>query len=327
MNGADVGLVIGKFLPLHQGHVHLLRVAQTLSKRLHIVVCSLADEPISGTLRVEWVEEIFPGATVHHLDKELPAAPEEHAHFWELWGKALTDILPESIGTVFASEEYGARLAVQLGAVFHPVDLERAAVPISGTEIRARPLQRWKYLPEPVRAHYARRICIFGPESVGKTFLARRLAEHLDTVWVPEFARTYLEQRGGTLNEEDLVAIARGQKALEDSLARQANKFLVMDTDALSTTLWAKKLYGGCDPEIEKLARTRFADLYLLCDVDVPWVKDQVRYLPEGRGEFFNEFEKALKERGLNYTLVRGRWNERWETAMAAITNLIPGQP
>lgn len=319
MSQANVGLVIGKFLPLHQGHAHLLRVAQSLSKRLHIVVCSLADEPISGALRVRWVEELFPGAAVHHLDKELPSSPEEHARFWALWRQALTDILPEPIGRVFASEEYGTRLADELGAVFHPVDLERGAVTISGTEIRARPLHHWRYLPEPVRAHYARRICVFGPESVGKTTLARRLAEHFDTVCVPEYARTYLEQRGGKLNEHDLVEIARGQKALEDSLARQANRLLVMDTDALSTTLWAKKLYGRCDPKIEQLAQARFADLYLLCDVDVPWEKDLVRYLPEGRTEFFREFETELIDRELAYCVIRGSWDERWKAAMAAI--------
>lgn len=314
-----VGLVIGKFLPLHQGHAHLLRVAQSLSQRLHVVVCSLVDEPIPGALRVRWVEELFPSAVVHHLDKELPTCPEEHAQFWDLWQGALTDILPEPIGSVFASEAYGARLADELGAVFHPVDLERAAVPISGTEIRSRPLDHWRHLPEPVRAHYVRRICVFGPESVGKTTLARRLAEHLDTVCVPEYARTYLEQRGGELQEHDLVAIARGQKALEDSLARQANKFLVMDTDALSTTLWAKKLYGRCDPTIEQLARARFADLYLLCDVDVPWVKEVVRYLPEGRTEFFDQFETELRQRQLAYHVIRGSWEERWKVAIEAV--------
>ena len=318
-HNAEVGLVIGKFLPLHQGHAHLLRVAQSLSKRLHIVVCSLADEPIAGAVRVRWVEELFPGAAVHHLDKELPGTPEEHPRFWALWRDALTNILPEAVDRVFASEEYGARLADELGAVFHPVDLERAAVPISGTEIRARPLHHWRYLPEPVRAHYARRICVFGPESVGKTTLARRLAEHLDTVCVPEYARTYLEQRGGNLREQDLVEIARGQNALEDSLARQANRLLVMDTDALSTTLWAKKLYGRCDPKIEQLARARFADLYLLCDVDVPWVKDPVRYLPEGRTELFRQFETELKDRALPYQVIRGSWDERWRAAVDAI--------
>src|SRR5690606_28962366 len=115
-------------------------VAQSSSERLHIVVCSLANEPIAGGLRLRWVEELFPGATVHHLDNELPGTPEEHPHFWDLWREALTDVLPEPIGTVFASEEYGARLAEELDAVFHPVDLKRAAVPISGTEIRKRPL-------------------------------------------------------------------------------------------------------------------------------------------------------------------------------------------
>ena len=197
MSDHSVGLVIGKFLPLHQGHVHLLRIATSLSERLHIVVCSLPNEPIPGESRVHWVKELFPQATVHHLDRVLPPAPEEHPNFWQLWRSALKELLPEPIDTVFASEEYGVRLAAALGAYFSPVDLARAAVPISGTEIRERPLHNWRYLPEPVRAHYAHRICVFGPESVGKTTLAQKLARHLGTVWVPEYARTYLEQRGG----------------------------------------------------------------------------------------------------------------------------------
>ncbi len=326
MTRAGVGLTIGKFLPLHNGHAHLLRVATTLSARLHIVVCSLPEEPIPGELRVKWAKELFPQATVHHLAEPLPSTPEEHPEFWVLWREALKNLLPESIDTVFASERYGARLAQELEAAFNPVDIERSAVPISGTEIREAPHRHWSFLPEPVRAHYALRVCVFGPESVGKTTLTEKLARHFDTIWVPEYARAYLEQRNGDLVEEDLFPIARGQKASEDSLAAQANRTLFMDTDALSTTQWAKKLYGRCDARIVELAERRCADLYLLCDVDVPWVKDQVRYLPEDRQGFFTDFENALVEHGLNFRIVRGNWDERWETAKAAVADLLDAQ-
>ena len=140
---------------------------------------------------------------------------------------------------VFASEPYGVRLASELGADFLPVDVARARVPISGTEIRKDPLRHWDFLPDPVRPHYLKRVCIFGPESTGKSTLAADLARHYGTLYVPEYARPLLDPKGGVCAASDIPRIALGQRASEDALARQARKLLFCDTDALTTTIWS----------------------------------------------------------------------------------------
>jgi HTH-type transcriptional regulator, transcriptional repressor of NAD biosynthesis genes len=131
-----------------------------------------------------------------------------------------------------------------------------------------------------------------------------------------------LEWHRGELTEPMLLDIAHGQAASEDALAPLANRRLFMDTDPLATTIWAQFLYDRCDPGVMALAENRAADLYLLCDVDVPWVPDLVRYLPEHRANFFALCEDTLKAHGRNYVVLRGSWEQRWQMAVAAVENL-----
>jgi NadR type nicotinamide-nucleotide adenylyltransferase len=308
------GLVLGKFLPPHAGHVYLIESARRQCDELSIVVGTLAREPIAGALRAQWMRALFPDLRVLHLTDENPQDPSEHPRFWDIWRDSLLAILPAPPDVVFTSDAYGARLAEVLGARWVPVDPARAAVPISGTAIRADPLAQWRYLPGPVRAHYARRISVFGPESTGKSTLAATLAAQLHTVCVPEYARAYLEARGGAApTRADLDAIAVGQAAAEDALAPQCNGTLICDTDPLLTAVWRTTLFGEPMP----LPPRRY-DLTLLCDVDLPWVPDPVRYLPDDRRGFFDRCASALRAADRRYVVVRGA--DRLAQAMEAIS-------
>ena len=109
------------------------------------------------------------------------------------------------------------------------------------------PMANWDFLPEPVRPWFVRRVCIFGPESTGKSSLAKDLAAHFKTIHVPEYAQILLAQQGGELSEADLILIARGQLAAEAALARRANRLLVCDTDLLTTSIWSEALYCRTD--------------------------------------------------------------------------------
>src|SRR6185436_3799168 len=210
-------------------------------------------------------------------------------------------------------DAYGARLADVLGARWVPIDPARATVPVSGTAIRAAPLAHWRYLPHPVRAHYARRISVFGPESTGKSTLAVALAARLGTVCVPEYARTYLEARGGAApTRADLDAIAAGQAAAEDAFVPDCNGTLICDTDPLLTAVWSATLFGEPLP----LPPRRY-DLTLLCDVDLPWVADRVRYLPDDRRGFFDRCVTALRAADRRYVVIRGA--NRLDQAVGAI--------
>jgi HTH-type transcriptional repressor of NAD biosynthesis genes len=320
---AQTGMLLGKFLPPHFGHVYLSDFARHFVRELTIVVGTLEREPIPGRLRFEWMRELFPTVNVVHLDEELPQDPSEHPDFWQLWQTALQRVLPCRPEVVFASEPYGQKLAEVLGGRFIPVNPDRSIRPVSGTAVRADPFQHWDLIPPPVRAYYAKRICIFGPESTGKSTLTQNLATHFQTIAVPEYARTLLEWRQGQLNEQDLPDIARGQVASEDALAPHANRLLFSDTDALATCVWSEFLFGRVDPAITILAESRKPDLYLLCGVDVPWVPDIVRYLPEDRENFLHQCEQALHRLGRPYVKLSGGWEQRFATAVDAVNTLM----
>jgi NadR type nicotinamide-nucleotide adenylyltransferase len=224
---------------------------------------------------------------------------------------------------VFSSEAYGDELARRLGARHVLVDAGRARVPVSASQIRARPLAYWDYLPPPVRLHYLRRVAVVGAESTGKTTLAQALAAHFNTVWVPEFAREYLLARGGVCTLADMPLIAQGQAASEDRLARQADRVLIGDTNLLTTQLWHEHYFGECPPALRRMAAERTADVYLLCDIDVPWVADELRDSPGQRAWFHNRFRDELDARGLPFIVLSGPLPSRLAPAVQAVEALL----
>lgn len=318
---AATGLVLGKFLPPHLGHLYLCEFARAQVERLCVVVGAQPPEPVPGALRLSWMRALMPDCEVVLLDRTMPQYPHEHPDFWALWRAALREVAPFEPELLFASEDYGRPLAEVLGARFVP--LERRALPVSGTLIRDDPWSGWRWLPRVVRPHYLKRVCVFGPESTGKSTLARQLAERFDTRWVPEYARTLIESQGGTLEEADIPRIAAGQLAAERALARSANRLLFTDTDLLTTTLWAQELFGRCPEPVREAAAAQRFDLTLLCDVDLEWEADPARYRPQGRRDFFVRCQAALEQAGRPYVIVRGEGPARLEAAVAAVEGML----
>ncbi|MCA9635866.1 MAG: AAA family ATPase [Myxococcales bacterium] len=317
------GMVLGKFMPPHAGHLYLVDFARRMVDDLTVVVGTLAAEPIPGALRFQWMRELYPDVRVLHLEDPNPQDPSEHPDFWGIWRRSLGRILPAPPDLVFASEAYGAPLAELFGARFIPVDLARGALPVSGTAIRAAPWAHWRHLPRPVRPYFVRRVSIFGPESTGKSTLAAALARRYGGALVSEYARTWLEHQGREVIFDDMEIIARGQIAAEEALARASDRLLVCDTDPLATVIWSEVLFGEVAPWLRAAAPRRRYDLTLLLDVDVPWVADPVRYLPDERASFRRRCERALAAAERPYTLLRGDWEARWQGACAAVDALF----
>ena len=153
----STGLVIGKFMPPHAGHLHLFATAQKQVDELHVVLFSKQNEPIPGALRLAWLRELLPNAAVWHVTREHRVDFDD-AEAWEFWVSAIRDVLPCHPDVVFSSEDYGGELARRLGAGHVAVDPGRCQVPISATHIRARPLAHWRYVPPPVRRYYMLRL-------------------------------------------------------------------------------------------------------------------------------------------------------------------------
>ena len=313
------GFLLGKFLPPHLGHVYLCDFARHCCDELTILVCTLEREPIEGALRLAWMEELFPRCRVRWLNEDVPQEPAEHPDFWPIWRELVARFHPEPLDLVFASEPYGHRLAAEVGARFVPVDPLREVVPASGSAIRRDPFANWRWIPPPVRPHFAKTVCLFGPESTGKSTLACRLARRFETTVQPEYARVYTEAFGTEVTAEDLHRIAAGHRAATGALLRQANRILIMDTDPLLTAVWSRMLLGRAEPGLA--LEEEAADFYLLTDVDFPWQDDGTRYFPDPRDRqrFFALCRAELERRGLPFVVLSGSERERLETAVATI--------
>lgn len=323
------GFVLGKFMPPHLGHMYLCDFASRLCDQLTILVCSLEREPIPGALRHEWMRSLYPNARVLHYDQDVPQEPSEHPRFWEIWRELIREMHPEPIDRVFASEPYGERLATELGARFWPADLDRVCRPVSGTAIRNDPIAHWSMIAPPAQPYFTRTIVMHGPESTGKSVLGQELAECLGGTYVPEFGRSWCELYGTDCSADDLRAIAAGQTAAVDAAKRTARGFVISDTDAVLTEVWSEMMLGHSAFERSPLAG---ADLYLLTDIDQPFVDDGTRIYgdAEDRQRFFDLSVEALQKRGVDYVRLSGSWQARRETALNAIrdrfTNLVSPQ-
>jgi len=172
------------------------------------------------------------------------------------------------------------------------------------------------------------KVVLFGPESTGKSTLSELLARHYNTVWVPEYAREYLQDKWNnqrkTCEQKDLLPIAIGQMGLENELAKKADKILICDTDLLETKVYSEEYYGGfVDPDLDKAATASQYDLYLLSYIDTPWEADDLRDRPSQREEMFQAFERALIDNQRPYVILKGRVKERMNTAVQAIDRIL----
>jgi NadR type nicotinamide-nucleotide adenylyltransferase len=167
------------------------------------------------------------------------------------------------------------------------------------------------------------RVVLTGPECSGKTTLAAALADAFGAPWVPEAARRYAESASGPLSARTVEPIARLAMELQDAALRASPRLLFLDTDLVSTVVYARHYYGSCPAWIEAQARFRLADLYLLGAPDLPWTPDGVRDRPMLREELFASFASALEEIGGRVEVLRGSGSRRTRDAVRAVEALL----
>lgn len=315
------GLVIGKFYPPHKGHLYLIDEARKQSDEVTVIVCHKKEQTIPGELRARWIQQARPDVKIILVD-DLGRDDDSKA-----WAEYTMKILGDKPDFVFTSEDYGEAYAKFLGSKHILVDKQRVHFPISATAIRNNPYTNWQYLEPDVRGYYAKRVCILGAESTGTTTLTKALAEHYKTAWVPEFGRYYWE---GKMTSEDLtwqtaefIFIAQQQNELEDELAKYCNKILICDTNSFATSLWHERYLGHISKEVEELSLNRRYDLYILTDVDIPFVQDGTRDGEHIRSNMHDRFVNELKLKNKNFIVVSGSREKRLDEAIACIDKLL----
>lgn len=179
-----------------------------------------------------------------------------------------------------------------------------------------------------------KKIVIIGPESTGKSTLTEQLAAQYKTIACPEYARQYLNENGTAYSFEDLLVIAKGQLALEEALTKKvsstqqqipSNQLLFIDTDMYVMKVWCEYVFGKCHQFILNEIVTRKYNLYLLCDIDLPWVKDDLREYPDEkpRRELYHIYKNLLINQQIPWVNISGNYEERLQKAIAAIENIL----
>ena len=172
-----------------------------------------------------------------------------------------------------------------------------------------------------------KKIVVIGPESTGKSTLCEQLAKHYNSLWCPEFAREYLLKNGTDYTYEDLLTIAKGQIALEEKFASMANsqKFLFIDTDMYVMKVWCEFVFGNCHRFILDQIIERKYDLYLLCNTELPWVKDELREYPDlaRRQKLYNIYKDIMINQFVPWADISGSYEERLAKAVVAVDTII----
>jgi HTH-type transcriptional regulator, transcriptional repressor of NAD biosynthesis genes len=293
-----LGLVVGKFSPLHLGHEWLIEQAALRCDRLIILsyanpefkrcdapqrrrwLCARCPDHESIVIEENWLKHECAARGIP--SRQLPAndsSDETQQHFLA-W--LLGSVLRSSPDAIFCSEAYGPEcakvLTKALGRTVEAVivDLDRQHITVSARQIRHDPHLQHRWLSPEVRPAFVHRIAIVGGESSGKTTLTAALASHFDTTWASEYGRELWDAQAGILSEPDLLKIAREQIRREEAELRFANRYLFCDTSPLTTAGYSGWMFDRVTPELAALA-TRTYDAIVLCQPDFPFVQDGTR--------------------------------------------------
>ena len=327
-----LGFVVGKFYPPHRGHKHLIDSARKQVDELIVMLAAHPSQTIPGEVRYAWLREIHPDCDVRLVADELEDDSQQWADFTIKYLGRAPDI-------VFSSENYGPIYASLMGSRHVMVDQERKTIPISGTGIRANPLLYLDHLEPCVRAWFVKRVVLVGAESTGKTTLAQQLADHFQTVWVPEYGREHWEEKVSKLassetspswSSEEFIHIAQEQQRREDLAARQANRILICDTNAFATGTWYERYFQARHPLVDSIGRQSKTDLYLLTVPDVPFVQDGFRDGQHIRNWMHDRFTEQLtnltqRDPAVRTVQIEGSYEQRLSTAIASIDLMLSG--
>src|SRR5450432_801236 len=317
------GLVLGKFMPFHTGHIALIDFALANTDTLIILVCANKNEPINGYTRFNWLKDYYlhnkciEVVYIEYNDALLPATSVSSPQSAEKWAAYLKENFP-GIDLFISSEPYGEYVASYWGIVSLCFDKERTTVSVSATTIRNHPFKNWTYIPEIAQPYFVKKIGIVGAESTGKSILAERLAAYYKTVFVPEMARDIIAKTGDC-TIEDLHTIAKVHAKTIIEKTAQANKLLLVDTDITITRSYGNFLFNTPIRTEDWIMQANRFDLYLFLETDSPYVQDGTRLNKADRERLNLSHKNEFAKQCISYHTIFGNWEQRFTTAIKII--------
>ena len=285
-----LGLVVGKFSPLHLGHCFLINAAIAQCERVLVLSYSVPELSRCDVVsRQRWLDACFPkcinvavpSALLASLGVPTNSAPDDKQQAALLRLLAHYCYAPDAL---FSSEAWvtpcAQRMSTELGkpVAAVSVDLYRVSVPISASAIRNDVVNQLLYLAPAVRADFAPRIALLGGESTGKSTLAAALAAELGVSVVREFGREYWIAKNGVLTSVDMSFIALRQSRLERLAAARATGYVVCDTTPLTTLMYHRWTLPNDEVPTSMLAlATKTYDLTVLCGDEIAHEQDGTR--------------------------------------------------
>lgn len=339
-----VGVMPGKFMPLHRGHIHAILTAATKCETLYVVVSHNEKEALELTKntkyiplkeRVKWVSKEF--ASMEHI-KVVSLDEDSYGilpfpNGWGNWANALLDVVPEPFDVIFGNEEgYRKNHEKYFPNIdYITFDVDRTIFNTSGTAIRENPYKHWDMLSGAARPFFTKKILITGTESCGKSTLTKALAKTFYTSWSEEVGRYYSErylggrEDGFTVNDFDRIAWLQYEQDLE--VAQTANKIAFFDTDALITDFYCVQYLGESSSFLKEFAKKQEYDLIILMKPDVKWVDDGLRFISDQKiREANHEIIKNMYKKHKPYVPlieVGGNYEERFLQVFELVKGII----
>ncbi len=342
-----IGVIFGKFYPVHTGHINMIYEAFSKVDELHVIVCTDTQRDLNlyyeskmkrmPTVqdRLRWMQQIFKHQNtqifIHHLCEDgIPSYPNG----WEGWSNAVKKLFAEkeiNPTIVFSSEiQDKAPYEKYLNLEVMLVDPERKFFNVSATKIRSQPFRYWRFIPQEVRPFFTKTIAILGGESSGKSVLVNKLARIFNTTSAWEYGREFVfEQLGGdeqAMQYSDYPLMAQGHRRYVDYAVRHAHKVAFIDTDFITTQAFCIQYEGKPHPFLDSMIKEFPFDVTILLNNNTKWVDDGLRSLgsEQQRQAFQNLLKELLHQYNVPYIEIESpSYLERYDQVKAIVEKIL----
>ncbi|MEK3983351.1 AAA family ATPase [Paenibacillus sp. FSL K6-3166] len=325
-----LGLTLGKFAPLHKGHQFMIETALQEVEELIVVIYETTVTPIPLHIRANWIRKLYPMVRVIEAWDGPDGYSNDREHEIREEKYILGLLKGEQVTHFYSSEFYGEHMSVALGAVDRRVDEAREQVPISATMVRADPYKYRRFISDVVYRGLITKVVFVGAMSTGKSTITEALARRYRTTFASEYGRDYWteHQEDRRISLEAFDEIALGHIEREEQALLEANRYLFVDTNAITTYMFALDYHGRAPECLSRIAleNAQRYDLFFLCDDDIPYEDTWDRSGDQKRHIFHKQIIADLKERRIPYIVLRGNLEERMHKVSEVLTKFEPYQ-